>query len=67
MSERTSIQPARFVTLTVAEMLTGYSAKAIERKIERGDWAEGKQYRRAPDGRLLVDMKGYERWVEGAQ
>lgn len=44
---------------------TGYTVKAVERKIESGAWIEGREYRRAPDGSILVDVEGYERWVEG--
>jgi hypothetical protein len=25
---------------------------------------EGQVWRRAPDGRILIDMEGYRRWVE---
>ena len=56
---------ARYVLLPLANLLTGYSVKAMERKIERGDWQEGKVWRRAPDGRILIDVVGYQRWVEG--
>jgi hypothetical protein len=56
---------ARYVLLPLANLLTGYSVKAIERKIERGDWREGKVWKRAPDGRILIDVLGYQRWVEG--
>ena len=56
---------ARYVLLPLAHLLTGYSVKAIQRKIERGDWPEGKVWRHAPDGHVVVDMMGYERWVEG--
>jgi hypothetical protein len=49
----------------LAQTLTGYTVKAIERKIERGDWVEGKVWRRAPDGRIVIDMTGYHQWVEG--
>jgi hypothetical protein len=52
------------VLLPVANLITGYSAKAMERKIERGDWREGKEWKRAPDGRICVDLVGYQRWVE---
>lgn len=58
------LSPARYVLLPLAQMLTGYSVKAMQRKIERGDWQEGKVWRRAPDGRILIDLAGYERWVE---
>ncbi len=56
---------ARYVLLPLANLLTGYSVKAMERKIERGDWQEGKVWKRAPDGRILIDVLGYRRWVEG--
>ena len=59
------ITPARYVLLHLAERMTGYTVKAMQRKIERGDWVEGKVWVRAPDGRLLVDMVGYHKWVEG--
>jgi hypothetical protein len=57
--------PARYVLLPLANMVTGYTVKAMERKIERGDWPEGKLWKRAPDGRILIDIMGYQRWVEG--
>jgi hypothetical protein len=59
------LAPARYVRISLFEVLTGYSTKAIEGKIANGVWVEGREYKRAPDGHVLVDMKGYERWVEG--
>jgi hypothetical protein len=59
------VAPAKYVLLPLAEAITGYTVKAIERKIERGDWAEGKVWIRAPDGRILLNIPGYEKWVEG--
>jgi hypothetical protein len=58
------VLPARYVLLHVATALTGYSVKAMQRKIERGDWAEGKVWRRAPDGRVMIDLTGYQKWAE---
>ena len=58
------VAPARYVLLPVANAITGYSVKAMERKIERGDWPEGKLWKRAPDGHILIDMMGFQRWVE---
>jgi hypothetical protein len=34
------LAPARYVLLPLANLITGYSVKAMERKIERGDWVE---------------------------
>jgi hypothetical protein len=58
---------ARYVLLPLANLLTGYSVKAMERKIERGDWQEGKVWKRAPDGHIVIDVLGYQRWVEGTR
>jgi hypothetical protein len=56
--------PAPYVLLTKAEELTGYTVKAMERKIERGQWVEGREWIRAPDGRRLISMRGYQQWAE---
>lgn len=53
-----------YVTIPMAAAMTGYSAKAIRRKIEVGVWLEGREFRRAPDGHVLISVKGYELWVE---
>lgn len=62
-SQTIHLSPARFVTIELASRLIGLSDKAIRRKIEDGIWAEGKQYRRR-DGRVFVDLRGVENWVE---
>jgi hypothetical protein len=62
---RVVVSPARYVLLPLASALTGYSVKAMTRKIERGDWQEDKLWRRGPDGRILIDMVGYQKWAEG--
>ncbi|HEY9012047.1 MAG TPA: hypothetical protein VIN06_13610 [Devosia sp.] len=54
----------RYVVVSRAAELTGYTAKAIQRKIQDGVWPEGVVWKRAPDGRVLIDMDGYGRWVE---
>jgi hypothetical protein len=60
-----TVTPSRYVRLPLFERMTGYTQKAVRRKIEGGIWVEGRQYRRAPDGCILMDVEGYERWVEG--
>jgi hypothetical protein len=57
--------PPRFVLVSVASLVTGYSEKAINGKIDDGTWREGQEWRRAPDGRRLVDLRGFEQWVDG--
>ncbi|WP_200940386.1 excisionase [Caulobacter sp. Root343] len=55
----------RYVTIEKFSDETGYTERAIETKIHRGVWLENKQWRKAPDGRILIDTQGYEQWVEG--
>lgn len=42
---------------------TGYTPDAVRSKIKRGDWLEEAVWVKAPDGRILISMKGYEWWV----
>jgi hypothetical protein len=58
-----AVAPARVITLELATVVTGLTRRAIEGKIARGDWLEGREYLRAPDGRIFVDLRGYEKWV----
>lgn len=56
---------ARFVRIPLFAAATGYTEKAVQRKIESGVWRQGREYRIAPDGHVLVDVRGYEQWVDG--
>lgn len=58
---------SRYLRIEKFAAETGYTPKAIRRKIETGVWIEGVQYRRAPDGRILVCMEAFEAWVEGSR
>jgi len=44
---------------------TGYTRKAVERKIQDGVWLEGYEFVRAPDRRILISIKGYDKWAVG--
>lgn len=57
--------PARYVTIPNAAARIGLTEKAIRRKIEAGKWLEGREFRRAPDGGIFVDLHGFYAWVEG--
>lgn len=54
-----------FVTIKRFEGLTGYTEIATNSKIDNGIWRLGKEWQRAPDGRRIMDIAGYERWVMG--
>lgn len=57
---------ARYARPSVAGPAIGLTPKAIERKIAKGQWVVGREFRRAPDGLIYVDMRGFEKWVEAA-
>ena len=57
----------RYVRVARFALLTGYTEKAVYHKIADGVWLERQEYRRAPDGNICIDLKGYERWVEGVR
>jgi len=58
---------SRYVRINKFVELTGYTDKAVRCKIAEGVWLEGRLWRRAPDGAILVDLVGYQRWVEGRE
>ncbi|WP_198387680.1 hypothetical protein [Burkholderia ubonensis] len=38
--------------------------KGYSQQDPRGTWAQGEVWVKAADGRILIDMQGYEQWVE---
>ena len=59
------INAARFVTIEMCAAITGLTRSAINKRMGRGYWIEGRQWRRAEDGRIWIDMQAVERWVQG--
>ncbi len=55
----------RYITIKKHSELSGYSPNAIRTKISRGVWPEGQVWIKAPDGRVLIDTEGYEKWAVG--
>lgn len=62
-----STPAAPYVLIKRAAELTGYTPRAIEEKIAKGVWLEGREWIKAPDGRRLISMEGFARWVERGQ
>lgn len=58
------VQAAPYVTIRLAASITGLTEKAINGKIDEGVWLEGKEWRRGPDGKRYVSVRGYTTWVE---
>jgi len=52
------------VTVKKFSELSGYTEAAARTKISDGVWLEGREWKRAPDGRILMDIEGYSAWVE---
>jgi hypothetical protein len=55
------------VLIPLASKATGLTERAIERKIGDGVWIEGKEYDRAPDGRIYISISGYQAWVRSGR
>jgi hypothetical protein len=53
----------RYLTISKFSEESGFSEHAIRTKISRGVWLEGEVWRWA-GGRQLIDVEGYEKWVE---
>jgi len=58
-----NVVSARFVTIELASVMTGFSPAAIRAKINKGVWLEDRQWIKR-EGRVLIDMKEYEKWAE---
>lgn len=57
----------RWVTIEKFSEMSGYTPDAVRSKIKRGDWLEGYVWTKAPDGRILIDVLGFENWVTKQQ
>lgn len=60
------VATARYVTIKGAALAMGLSEGAVRKRIERGIWLEGRQWRKAPDSRIYIDMRAVEAWIESA-
>lgn len=58
------LHPAPYVTIGLAAQITGFTEKAIRRKIQDGVWLDGREFRKGPDGRIFISIAGYQAWVE---
>jgi hypothetical protein len=58
-----SVEERKYFLIHKFSSLTGYTPKAVYRKIERGDWQEGRQFVRSPDGRIHICWENYLAWL----
>jgi len=54
----------RYLTIRKFSSESGYTEAAIRAKIQDGTWMKDYVWQKAPDGRILIDVEGYEAWVE---
>lgn len=54
----------RYVRIAAFAEKSGYTVNAIRTKIRDGIWIEKRHWRRAPDGHIVIDVEGYEEWIE---
>lgn len=57
----------RYVTIRKFSQESGYSENAVRSKIAAGVWLQDIVWVKAPDGRILIDIDGYQAWVLGLQ
>jgi hypothetical protein len=55
----------KWVRIKKAAELSGYSEKAIRRKIGDGVWLKDVIWVKAPDGRILISPDAIDEWAEG--
>ncbi len=54
----------RYLTIPKFADESGYTEDAVRSKIRDGIWQQDEIWHKAPDGRILIDVRGYEIWVE---
>lgn len=61
---RSSTQPIalEWVTLQTYAVSSGYTEGALYQKIRRGHYIEGKHFRKAPDGRIHMNVQECQNW-----
>lgn len=62
----TSFAP-RYVTVLKFCEMTGYTEDAVKSRCHNGMWGERQVWIKAPDGHMLIDICGYEKWAESAE
>ena len=57
--------PLTWLTIPRFAVESGYSENAVRAKIKRGQWREGEIWKKAPDGRVHINLEEYQKWVNG--
>ena len=57
----------KWVTVKRFSELSGYSEEAARQKIKKNQWQNRVHFKKAPDGRLLINLVEIEKWIENSQ
>lgn len=55
----------QFVTIEKCAELLGLTEEAIRQYKKKGQWREKIHWRKAPNGRIFIDIKAVNEWIEG--
>jgi hypothetical protein len=64
VQQAAAVHPTNFVTIKLFAQMSGFTEKAVRRKIEKGDFIEGHEFVRAR-GTILMSLSGYAQWAQG--
>ncbi len=56
-----------WVTIKKAANESGYTQEAIRQKIKKGVLARGKHWQKAPDSRIVINLKEFDSWLSGTR
>jgi len=56
-----------WVTIKKFSELSGYSEEAARQKIKKNQWLNRLHFKRAPDGRLLINLVEISKWIENSE
>lgn len=54
----------KWVTIKKLSEVTGYTEDAIRAKIKKQVWQQNWHWRKAPDGRILMNQDKIAEWIE---
>jgi len=57
------LAPDRYVTVGIYAAISGRTQNSIRMKIRDGKWLENREFIRDPDGTILIDREGVQRWL----
>lgn len=56
-----------WVTIKKFAELSGYSEEATRQKIKKSQWQNRVHFKKAPDGRILINLVEVHKWIENTE